>query len=308
MLELFTEERQKRYWSKVDIRGIEDCWPWLASYTTRGYGQFGFKNKMFNSHRISWMLFHNKEISKDMYVRHKCGESLCQNPRHLYLTYKFSGRVFSDSQRKKIGDALRGRKRSKEVGEKISKALKGRSLSESHRAKMPKFQSGEYHPYYGKSFSKEHREKISAALMGKSHNRHTEESKRKIGIASRNNWLEGKHSNQKQGRGKSGIRPDLGVFLRSTWEANYARILNFQGIKWEYEAKRFDTPYGTYCPDFYLVDYDSYIEVKGWEFDKSQKAKRDWLDSQGLSLNIIDADTYSELSKLYRDKLSLWET
>ena len=38
---------------------------------------------------------------------------------------------------------------------------------------------------------------------------------------------------------KGGIRTDLNAYFRSTWEANYARILNYESIEWKYEAKTF---------------------------------------------------------------------
>lgn len=78
-----------------------------------------------------------------------------------------------------------------------------------------------------------------------------------------------------------GKREDLGgQYFRSTWEANYARYLNLQNIKWEYEPQTFEfepIKRGTrfYTPDFYLSDEDRWVEVKGWFNQKSQtKIKR----------------------------------
>lgn len=31
----------ERFWEKVDRRGDDECWPWLASTDEHGYGQFG---------------------------------------------------------------------------------------------------------------------------------------------------------------------------------------------------------------------------------------------------------------------------
>ena len=38
---------------------------------------------------------------------------------------------------------------------------------------------------------------------------------------------------------KSGIRADLGFYVRSSWEANFARLLLYLGILFKYEPKRF---------------------------------------------------------------------
>lgn len=44
------------------------------------------------------------------------------------------------------------------------------------------------------------------------------------------------------------------------------------GLNWQRNKKRFDylnlqNKKSTYCPDFYLPDFDIYIEVKGYETD-----------------------------------------
>lgn len=69
---------------------------------------------------------------------------------------------------------------------------------------------------------------------------------------------------------KSGFRPDLGVKVRSGWEASILRWLNHEGIAWEYEPKRFyftGIKRGTisYTPDVWLPDYEggTWLEIKG---------------------------------------------
>jgi hypothetical protein len=73
---------------------------------------------------------------------------------------------------------------------------------------------------------------------------------------------------------RSGKRDDLnGIYMRSSWEANLARILNKNKKKWEYEPKTFvfkNITRGsvTYTPDFYVKDLEGrgkhvWIEVKG---------------------------------------------
>lgn len=62
-------------------------------------------------------------------------------------------------------------------------------------------------------------------------------------------------------RCRGGIRDDLGMYFRSRWEANIARLLNRFNIVWQYEPQRFKYPDNedgvlSYCPDFYLPDSD----------------------------------------------------
>ena len=69
-------------------------------------------------------------------------------------------------------------------------------------------------------------------------------------------------------RSRQGFRADLGLSVRSPWEANLARVFTSQGRPWLYEPRTFEFPSEvrgtrTYTPDFYLVDEDIWIEVKG---------------------------------------------
>ena len=58
------------------------------------------------------------------------------------------------------------------------------------------------------------------------------------------------------------------IWLDSSWEVEVAKWLDTQSLKWEKSRTGF--PYTwegkerTYYPDFYLVDLDIYIEVKGY--------------------------------------------
>lgn len=83
---------------------------------------------------------------------------------------------------------------------------------------------------------------------------------------------------------KKGKRDDLGIYVRSTWEANYARYLNWlvklkEILSWKYENKTFEFPVkkGTrfYTPDFEVLTKNNvieYHEVKGYMTQKGQTA------------------------------------
>ena len=73
----------ERFWSKVDIRGTDQCWPWLA-YARNGYGRISLANKLIDAHRLSYELA-NGPIPRGKHVLHSCDNPGGVNPRHLSL-------------------------------------------------------------------------------------------------------------------------------------------------------------------------------------------------------------------------------
>lgn len=70
----------ERFWEKVDIRSDDECWPWLASITGRGYGQFNMANGMARAHRLAFFLYNGYWPNV---CRHSCDYKRCCNPKHL---------------------------------------------------------------------------------------------------------------------------------------------------------------------------------------------------------------------------------
>lgn len=78
----------ERFWAKMDVRGPDECWPWLGGSTKRGYGCIGeggrANHKQLLAHRVSWEL-HFGPIPEGKEVLHRCDNPPCQNPRHFFL-------------------------------------------------------------------------------------------------------------------------------------------------------------------------------------------------------------------------------
>src|SRR5438094_3213484 len=64
------------------------------------------------------------------------------------------------------------------------------------------------------------------------------------------------------------MEPRPAVSFAHTSEAEIARLLDFYGVRWEYEPRSFplqwdaqQRPIQSFTPDFYLPDYDLFLEV-----------------------------------------------
>lgn len=61
------------------------------------------------------------------------------------------------------------------------------------------------------------------------------------------------------------------IWFRSSWEMKFARYLDNLKIEWNYESKTFDTSFGHYTPDFWIPNWNSFVEVKGWFRDDAKE-------------------------------------
>lgn len=79
-----TTKQLRNFWLKVDKRGPDDCWPWLASKNQYGYGRLGLRPRIFYAHRIMYYLATGKQPGP-LCVCHTCDVPGCCNPAHLFL-------------------------------------------------------------------------------------------------------------------------------------------------------------------------------------------------------------------------------
>lgn len=165
------------------------------------------------------------------------------------------------------------------------RGMLGKNHSEEARAKMSKTRTGKP----GAKWSKKRRDERSKVMTER--------------LQSENCYS----------RTKFGRRPDLNNrFFRSSWEANVARWLNYNGVKWEYEVKTFwfekiRRGVRSYTPDFYLPDEDRFIEVKGWMDAKSKtKLKRMAKYYPEVKIELLDSKRYAGLAS-YKVLIPEWE-
>lgn len=76
-----------RFWQHVDKAGPDECWPWTARCTDKGYGQFVLyppdapKKRTVAAHRLAYELTHGPLVNWGL---HGCNNPPCCNPAHIY--------------------------------------------------------------------------------------------------------------------------------------------------------------------------------------------------------------------------------
>lgn len=203
----------------------------------------------------------------------------------------------------------------------VSEKLKGHEVSEETKIKIGL--SGIGRKPWNSGLTKEDDERLmSVSDKIKIWNKEnmTDEKKYKISQTLKRKYADG----MKIPQAKGSFRKDLNNYFRSTWEANYARILNHEKKSWTYEEHKFPfynddgSLICVYTPDFY-VDGEL-IEIKGHadsNFEWKCDCKRCERDKLKMSLFLeqysdkvlvfIGTKEYKELVLKYSNIIPEWE-
>jgi hypothetical protein len=75
-----------RFWSKVDKRAPDECWPWLRSIAPGArYGTFAVRGRATTTaNRVALALSLGRPLTGAEYACHTCDNPPCCNPAHLF--------------------------------------------------------------------------------------------------------------------------------------------------------------------------------------------------------------------------------
>ena len=107
---------ENRFWPKVNIGSLGECWEWKAQIKKTGYGAFRFGKTKVGAHRMAYFLMTGDDAD-NMLICHSCDNKICCNPMHLWKgSYLDNNRDRRDKGRSRppIGERNGGAKLSRD--------------------------------------------------------------------------------------------------------------------------------------------------------------------------------------------------
>ncbi len=75
--------KEERFWSHIKVGSSEECWEWVGSRTSKGYGHVNYKGKTGGAHRVAFTLGGGMLTTEKPLILHSCDNPPCCNPKHL---------------------------------------------------------------------------------------------------------------------------------------------------------------------------------------------------------------------------------
>jgi hypothetical protein len=172
--------------------------------------------------------------------------------------------------------AIRLACQSEEVKRRKSEAAKRKWADPEFREKMRRIQQERWTPEQrlaqsqrasGRRHTEDHKAHMREVMKGKNVGKvRSADTRRKLSEAGLRSYRNGRPiatAREKIYRNSPGWHGNT-WFRCLNSEGVAARQLDQVGIDWIYEPKRFKLSVGTYTPDFYIPEFDIWLEVKGY--------------------------------------------
>lgn len=132
---------EEKLWSSVDRSGgVDSCWNWQRSTTSKGYGVTYVKGKQVLAHRLA-LNVSGVSIPDGMYALHRCDNPRCCNPAHLFLGTKAENNA--DMHRKMRHSFGERHKRSKLTSAQVEEIKAARTSGKTQREVAAMFGIGQ---------------------------------------------------------------------------------------------------------------------------------------------------------------------
>jgi len=89
-----------RFWARVTVKTIDECWPFDRGYGQSGYGKITLSDGSYWTHRLAFTLTNGQPKAN---VCHSCDNPICCNPKHL----------FDGTQKENIEDCIKKNRQAK---------------------------------------------------------------------------------------------------------------------------------------------------------------------------------------------------
>jgi len=85
-------------------------------------------------------------------------------------------------------------------------------------------------------------------------------------------------------------------------------VFNLVRMRWQYAPRIFDLGEHTYRPDFYLSDFDTFVEIKNFLGEYSLQRDKLFREKYpDIKLDLLLKDDYLEIKSNYKDLVDKWE-
>src|SRR5690554_3794044 len=121
------EKRLKKFLNKIHVDEETGCMEWTGYVMDNGYGQVGFRGRLWVAHRAFWVFMGNPDPGKND-LDHLCRNRKCVNPDHLEIVTR--------SENLRRGFIARGCKNGHPYNEKDFSIVRRSSGKEELRCKV----------------------------------------------------------------------------------------------------------------------------------------------------------------------------